>query len=475
MQTPADVAKQVRTHFDNRDFEALMRVINQALNLNPGSLAAGSQLREIQGKLDDEELREEFEIHVANLKNEAMKQFDQELYSECFGTFRFLCELEPDNRTLRDYLELCQQLVLGTEDNVSGGDAVTAPDDQRVIRSSSELPIASGPSVEPASLDMSAPVGDPNLQTQNYERHGHHGSERDKPPDVTQHSVRQGSQSAAELARAETLQQNPKSAAESVTIGLRFGLVAIALLLVTILGIAYLKGPGRTWKRSQEDLSNARNTAREVSQSGQTASQLDPQTFLLQKAEAAAALDHYVAPSGDNAVVYCNRVLALAPESRKAQSLKEESLSKAVTQAKKSIESGRFTEAREIYSSLLPLSQQESRFPLTTQEVKNELEKLEFTVYPIVHDHLVGSCKGHLKITASVISFVPSGDSTDGFTEPFSEVTLFGPSDRLKIEIRAKTYHFQSNLGSKEGNREQIMAMFRDLKRRMAKEKSRDY
>src|SRR6266850_782816 len=162
MQTPADLARQVKTHFNNRDFEALMRVMSQALNLNPGGLAAGSQLREIQGKLDDEKIREEFEIHVANLKNEAMKQFDKELYSECFGTFRFLCELEPDNRTLRDYLELCQQLVLGTEDNVSGGDAVAAPDDQRVS-SSLESPIALEPSVEPASLDMSVPAGGPNL------------------------------------------------------------------------------------------------------------------------------------------------------------------------------------------------------------------------------------------------------------------------------------------------------------------------
>jgi tetratricopeptide (TPR) repeat protein len=433
MQTPVDLARQVKTHFDNRDFEALMRIMSQALNLNPGGLAAGSELHEIQGKLDDEKIREEFEIHVANLKNEAMKQFDKELYSECFGTFRFLCELEPDNRTLRDYLELCQQLVLGTEDNVSGGDGVAAPDDQRVSRSSLESPIALEPSVEPASLDMSVPAGDPNLQTQDYERHGHHGSERDKPPDVTQHSVRQGSQSAAELARAETLQQNPKSVAESVTIGLRFGLVAVALLLVTILGIAYLKGPGRTWKRSQEDQSNARNTAREASQSGQTASQLDPQTLLLQKAEAAAALDHYVAPSGDNAVAYCNRVLGLARKNPKARSLREESINKAMVQAKKSIKSGRFTEAREVYSSLLQLSHQASRFPRTPEELNDELKKLEFTAYPVVHVHLFGSCKGLLKINSYRLSFVTSGDSKDGFTEPFSKVTLFGPSESLRL------------------------------------------
>ena len=470
MQTPADLAKQVKTHFENRDFEALMRVINQALNVSPDELDGRSQPGELEQKLEAEKLQEEFEIHVANLKNEAMKQFDQELYSECFGTFRFLCELEPENRTLRDYLELCQQLILGAEDGASRGDVVMAPDDQPVVRPSAEVPIASLPSVEPTSRDMSTPARHPNVQTQDYERQGHHGSERDKPPHVTQHSVGQRSQPAAELAKAETLRQNPKSAAESVTKGIRFGLATIALLLVTILGIAYLK-PHRQASNNSEDRLSATNTAGEDSKSGQTTIRPDPQTFLLQKAEAAAALGHYVAPSSDNAVAYCNRVLALAPENLKARSLKEESLSKAVTQAKKSIESRRFTEAREIYSSLLPLSQEESRFPLATQDVKNELEKLEFTVYPVIHDHLFGSCKGHLKISAYVISFVPSGNSTDGFTEPFSKVTLFGPGDKLKIEIRAKNYHFRSNLGSKEGNREQIMTMFRDLKGRMAEGK----
>jgi len=245
--------------------------------------------------------------------------------------------------------------------------------------------------------------------------------------------------------------------------------VAIALILVTILGIAYLKGPGRIWK-TQKDQSNARNTAREASQPGQTASQLDPQTFWLQKAEAAVSLGHYVSPPNDNAVAYCNRVLALAPENSKARRLRDESVNQAIAQAKRSIESGRFTEAQQIYSALLQLSQQERRFPLAPQELNDELKKLEFTVYPVVHDHLFGSCNGLLKINSYGLSFVPSGDSRDSFAEPFAQVTLFRPRDKLKIEIRAKTYRFESNLGSKHEKEERIKFIFRDLKERMAKE-----
>ena len=159
----------------------------------------------------------------------------------------------------------------------------------------------------------------------------------------------------------------------------------------------------------------------------------------------------------------------LLQTNQKAHSLKEESIDKAMAQAKKSIENLRFTEARETYSALLQLSKQEPNLPLTSEELKEELEKLEFTVYPVIHDHLLGSCKGYLRFNAYVISFAPAGDSRDDFTEPFGAVTLFAPGDRLKMEIRVKSYHFESNAGSKEANRRRVRSIFEDLKRRMAK------
>jgi len=469
MQTPADLAKQVKTHFDNRDYEALMRVINQALNLNPGGPGAGAQLRGIQGQLEDEKLREEFEIHVENLKSEAMKQFDQELYSECFGTFRFLCELEPDNRTLKGYLELCQQLVQGTVDDLLGQDAAKASDDIGVVRDSGEILAASESVAEPAPQEMSTStlMAGSNLEPSSVANDLHAEPERNAPDHAALPSERQVSRTATAVAKSATVNEAP--AVESLTWALRFGLVAVAFLLVSILGIAYLRGPIQTWKSLQEQRSTPSNTVPEASHPKETTSQLETQTLLLQKAEAAAALNHYVAPPGDNAVAYCNQALALDPANPKAWSLRESSVNGALMQTKKMIETRNFSAAREAYSSLLTSAQQESRFPLTAQEVKNQLDKLEFAVYSVVHDHLFGSCKGYLKINAYVISYSPSEGSTDGFTEPFSEVTLSGTGDRLKIEIRAKTYHFESNLGSKEQNRERVKSIFRDLKARMAK------
>lgn len=467
MSSPSELAKQVKAHFDNRDFDALMRVVNQALGVRDESLDVGAQLREVQGQLGDEKLQEEFEIHVANLKNEAMKQFDQERYSDCLGTFRFLCELEPDNKTLRDYLQLCQELVPVATDNLP--DEVTAgvSDATGLVCQPCEVLVATGSLAEPVLRGMSASTPMPDLNLQPLD--GEEG--RQVEPEGRESSKAKGhfgtQTCAPDATLTEPVTEQTKEPPYSLSLGLRLVLVAVAFLLVAILGIAYLKGPIQNWRSPQENQSNPQSTLPATSQSEKATPQLETQS-LLRKAEAAAVSNRYVTPRGDNAVAYCNEVLAVNPDDTTARSLKEDSINAALIQARKSVESLKFSEAHETYSSLLDLSRHENRFPLTGQEVEKELEKLEFVVYPVVHDHLFGSCKGHLKINAYVISFVPSGDSTDGFTEPFSEVTLFGPGDRLKIEMRAKTYHFESKTGDQTNSTEQIMTIYRDLKRRIS-------
>ena len=104
-----EFVKSVRVHFDNRDGQALKRMMARSSGIDPRS-DEREDSDETPGS-PEQKLREELEIHIENLKQEAIKQFDEELYSVCLGTFKFLCELEPHNRTLRDYLELTQQLV----------------------------------------------------------------------------------------------------------------------------------------------------------------------------------------------------------------------------------------------------------------------------------------------------------------------------------------------------------------------------
>src|SRR5262249_24435279 len=112
-------------------------------------------------------------IHVENLKNEAMKQFDQELYGECLRTFRFLCELEPDNRTLRDYLQLCCQLVVEPEGPGAEGGETGA--DQNTVLSSAEPRRVGLSAVEPRSAEGRTGGGCEKLQDKDELQHVHLG------------------------------------------------------------------------------------------------------------------------------------------------------------------------------------------------------------------------------------------------------------------------------------------------------------
>lgn len=68
---------------------------------------------EANGDVLVQRLKEETEIHLENLKQEAVRRFDRERYEECRRIFQFLCAVEPDRKIWWDYLELCQQASEG--------------------------------------------------------------------------------------------------------------------------------------------------------------------------------------------------------------------------------------------------------------------------------------------------------------------------------------------------------------------------
>ena len=84
-------AETIRSYFEGKDYQALKRIATRLGSADP--------------------LKEEFEIQLENLKQEAIKHFDQERFAECLETFRFLRELEPENEKIRSYLKLCQEMM----------------------------------------------------------------------------------------------------------------------------------------------------------------------------------------------------------------------------------------------------------------------------------------------------------------------------------------------------------------------------
>ena len=88
-------------------------------------------------------------------------------------------------------------------------------------------------------------------------------------------------------------------------------------------------------------------------------------------------------------------------------------------------------------------------------------EKLLTGTFPVVHDHVLGSCKGILKITWNTLSFIPERQK-DGFTFKYDEFTYASSNDQLTIKSGSKTFRFSSATArNKDENRSQIQNIVR--------------
>jgi len=175
----------------------------------------------------------------------------------------------------------------------------------------------------------------------------------------------------------------------------------------------------------------------------------DARNSWMQKAEAAMAAGRFVTPASDNAIAFCNELLVLEPQNTKALELKKASVTKAAAQAQAWTQEGKYDEARAVYSALLYLSQAEGQTPLSSQELKAEIDKLTFNAYAVLHDHALGSCTGRVRFNGYQVAYVPSSDSKDGFSVKMMEVSQVESDDKLRIRLKGKTYRFQIN-GAKD-------------------------
>lgn len=177
---------------------------------------------------------------------------------------------------------------------------------------------------------------------------------------------------------------------------------------------------------------------------------------LIQKAEAALTLGNYVTPASESALSYCNRLLAIDRQNPRAQALRRESLQKAAEQAKEFVQKERFDEAREVLAALYAVAHNDGKTAVA-QELKSLMGRVEFTAVAVTHDHTIGSCSGRLRMNAFVIAYLPSGDSKDGFSQKISEIVEIESSDKLKIQLKNKTYRFQLNASkNKEESRQKL-------------------
>ncbi|MCI0625711.1 MAG: PEGA domain-containing protein [Acidobacteria bacterium] len=682
-----ELLSQGKSSLASKDYETCMALMNEALHVAPTNSEAASCLEEAQRKLEDQRLEEELVVHIDNLKKEAMDLFDQEKYKECATLFKFLCELEPKNRTLQDYLELSQEKVQEMKDaemaarpeqetenitetalpasslqeDVSAkgsltplsaaisrtvasetpGSALTieaqarfseVPEDAEVSRWGHSLGVVfgvlavlaavlagalflrgfktagsvdlrtepSGASVsidgqprgqaplrvdslkagqhtlsvakegyapaskafvvsagQPSSLSVQlqplspAPLAaqplqqeaaelfdrgmwleasqrcdallaeDPHSlfaarlkdtirnqywqQSQSAQRRGRAGDARIALQNLLRVSPQDGAAiNALKSLKAKAGKDSPLNVPEELPLQGRIEELRRQIAAAMNAANYFPPASGNAWELIQrlgsmapadpafkermdqihreavsqlqrkiqgKDADGARalgrhlqeyfpasaelRSLRESLKAGE-AGQLEARNSLMQKLDSAMAHGNYVTPANDSALAYCNRLLALDRQNPKAQALKREIATRASAQAKDLLSNEKFDQARDVLSALLAAAQSEGR-PAAAQEAKAQLDKLEFTAYPVIHDHALGSCSGRLRMNAYVIAYVPSGDSKDGFSQKLTEVVETEPGDKLKIQLKNKTYRFQPNLiKNKEGSRQKV-------------------
>jgi hypothetical protein len=185
----------------------------------------------------------------------------------------------------------------------------------------------------------------------------------------------------------------------------------------------------------------------------------------MRKAEIAMTAGHFVTPASDNVLAYCNELLAQEPQNAKALDLKKASLTRASAQATAWIQEGKYDDARSVYSALLYVPQGDLPGSLNSQQLKAEIEKLTFNAHAVVHDHTLGSCSGRLRFNGYQIAYIPSSDSKDGFAAKLSEITQVESDDKLRIQLKGKTYRFHIN-GVKDP--QEVRTRISDIQREMS-------
>jgi hypothetical protein len=193
---------------------------------------------------------------------------------------------------------------------------------------------------------------------------------------------------------------------------------------------------------------------------------------LRQKLEEAYKGKRYVAPQSDSAVFYANEILKYVPQDPRAMDLKQDSRLSAEKELEQLIaaagersalsseEQGQkvrsdFQHAREILAGLRYFWPADNRLQnqladLSTR-TKNLDEFLSFKrMYPVVHSHGIGSCKGTLSISAYGVAYHPDS-SNHGFDKHFKDLRDMkwkdgGDSLEFKVEQRTMTFKINKDV-----------------------------
>jgi tetratricopeptide (TPR) repeat protein len=476
MSHPDQLLHQGKTHFQAKDYEACIAVMNELLSEDPCHTEAAWLMKEAQRQWEAQRSLEEFEIYVENLKKEARDLFDKEHYEQCLGMFRFLVELEPENQTLRDYLKLSQQMFLEMIETQSpaskpgemgfqtGAKTEEFPVTVRGIDKGSEIPSLTSASraLPPPAAELPSP---PILNScEKGSQTGFTGSVRQIKETQATPLVASRLKTITEAEKQGIIEEYLASTASTKRRRRRIAWLAASVLLLATTVAARLWLYPFLLTNGLDIQSNPDGASVFID------NQLKGQTHFHQENIPAGSHELRVEKEG------------YAPYSQNLSVGKAQSAWVVVQLEKLRVESEPTTQP------VVPVSQETEATTLSSGPVSPELrpgvqapdavsletEPKEIQGPPlnitssVIHRHSPGSCTGRLKIDGNVISFRPAGGSQDGFRQKLSEIDSTELSDTLVIQFKHRTYRFETLAKNSEENHQKLHAFYQQLKRPIA-------
>jgi tetratricopeptide (TPR) repeat protein len=458
--TPLDqLLSQGRSHFQAKNYEGCMNVITQVLDDDPGNTEAAWLMKEAQRQWEEQRSVEEFEIYVENLKKEAMDLFDHEQYEQCLGTFRFLLELDPENHTLRDYVKLSQQMcleTLGTRSQaVEPGGTSLQTEAKSEEPQAAEGVAATSNGCPPSKVAPLSPLPEPpelpsaaGLSAR--ARRGQAGFDASRQQSEDRpftSSSRSRSESISQAQKQKIIEEYLSSTARSRQRGrLAAWLTAAALLLALMLA-------ARVWLYPLLNVTSSLDIqAKPEGASVFINNELRGETHFHQENLPAGSYEVRVEKVG-YAPYHRGLVLEKAQTAWFFVQLEKSRLEESTVGPEPATQI-------EAPSTDLPAVLSSPTVPLQPQppEVRDEM------ACSVIHLHVLGSCTGRLKVTGTMISFRPSGNSKDGFTRKTTAIQKATLDQKLTIQFEDKNYCFEPLARDNEG----LASLYQHLRSQMA-------
>ena len=375
--TAGDTMHAVTSRHDCRD-DALLKDLMSSPADRSREAGTGSET--------DQKLRDaEFEIHVENLKKDAIKQFDQGLYTVCLPSFQLLCELEPANRLFRDYVDLSRRLARQTLIGDSG-DPSQVESGTSVVRTETSVP---------RSLSSHGNLGHP--------QQGNSQPASERPRSIS-----------TEAEVDTKVEEGHSWPGEKKNRRLAFlGAIAATVFIMLVLGIR-TQGNGQrpTASAESQDVVTAR-VALDEARPGPVQGSGVARTTEVEKEDISSAELNNSRSDGKH-------------DSSNQPRSHEKNLSKAHQ------------------SSVAPEGLPESQAATAVTRDPRQQLTADYRSYPVIHDHLLGSCSGYLRITPELIVFEPTQVKGHAFALKLTDIVGTERGETLKIKFAHETYRFKA-------------------------------